>query len=88
MRAHRRSPADIRAAAEAAAADGFIRALPDGYDSFLGERGTRLSGGQQKRSHRRRLTNHQRGYFRLDVLHCVIALVIRFDNDKVWPFII
>mgnify|MGYP001816261533 FL=1 len=43
------SDADIRAAAEAAAADGFIRALPDGYDTFLGERGTRLSGGQRQR---------------------------------------
>src|SRR5690606_485159 len=41
--------ADIEAAAQAAAADEFLRALPDGYDTFLGERGTRLSGGQRQR---------------------------------------
>ncbi len=43
------SAAQIEAAARAAAADEFLRALPDGYDTFLGERGTRLSGGQRQR---------------------------------------
>ncbi len=43
------SDAEVEAAARAAAADDFIQALPDGYDSFLGERGTRLSGGQRQR---------------------------------------
>ncbi len=43
------SDADVEAAARAAAADEFIRALPEGYDTFLGERGTRLSGGQRQR---------------------------------------
>ncbi|MCD7098819.1 ABC transporter transmembrane domain-containing protein [Stenotrophomonas sp. MMGLT7] len=43
------SPAEVEAAARAAEADGFIRALPEGYASELGERGARLSGGQQQR---------------------------------------
>lgn len=40
---------EVAAAARAADADGFIRALPNGYDEFLGERGVRLSGGQLQR---------------------------------------
>jgi ATP-binding cassette, subfamily B, bacterial len=43
------SEEQIRAAACAAGADGFIAALEDGYDTDLGERGRRLSGGQRQR---------------------------------------
>jgi ATP-binding cassette subfamily B protein len=43
------SDEEIEAAARAAAADEFLRALPQGYDTFLGERGMRLSGGQRQR---------------------------------------
>ncbi|KQX18532.1 MULTISPECIES: ABC transporter transmembrane domain-containing protein [unclassified Sphingomonas] len=41
--------AAIWAAAEAANAANFLRGLPDGLDSFLGEAGARLSGGQRQR---------------------------------------
>ncbi|NBU58632.1 MAG: ATP-binding cassette domain-containing protein [Betaproteobacteria bacterium] len=41
--------AEIRAAARAAHADGFVEALPQGYDTLLGERGLQLSGGQRQR---------------------------------------
>ncbi len=43
------SDAEIEAAARAAHAHDFLMALPDGYDSFVGERGVMLSGGQRQR---------------------------------------
>lgn len=40
---------EVEAAARAAHADEFIRSLPDGYDTILGNRGDTLSGGQRQR---------------------------------------
>ncbi|WGR59370.1 ATP-binding cassette domain-containing protein [Paracoccus ferrooxidans] len=43
------SDAEVEAAARAAHADEFLNLLPEGYDSFVGERGVMLSGGQKQR---------------------------------------
>ena len=43
------SDAEVEAAARAAAADEFVARLPEGYATFVGERGVMLSGGQKQR---------------------------------------
>jgi ATP-binding cassette subfamily B protein len=40
---------EVEAAARGAAIDGFIASLPNGYDSMVGERGLKLSGGEKQR---------------------------------------
>ncbi|MEO5774106.1 MAG: ATP-binding cassette domain-containing protein, partial [Sphingomicrobium sp.] len=41
--------ADVEQAARGAAIDSFIASLPNGYDSMVGERGLKLSGGEKQR---------------------------------------
>ncbi|PZU47771.1 MAG: metal ABC transporter permease [Sphingomonas sp.] len=43
------TPADVAAAARSAQIAGFIESLPDGYDTKVGERGLKLSGGEKQR---------------------------------------
>ncbi|MBF0162595.1 MAG: lipid A export permease/ATP-binding protein MsbA [Magnetococcales bacterium] len=44
-----RSPEELRAAAQAANALEFIEAMPEGFETVIGDRGVRLSGGQRQR---------------------------------------
>jgi ATP-binding cassette, subfamily B, bacterial len=43
------TPAMVKAAAKAARADDFVSAMPDGYETVIGDQGVKLSGGQKQR---------------------------------------